>query len=107
MTALAAPEVPWAVSAADKVKYDTIFDQMGPEGGTVSGAKVAPVLKRSGLPTATLHTVWSLVDVHKDGQLDRDWFAVAMFLTMRTKRGEPMPPKDQPLPIEIVPPSHR
>ena len=80
---------------------------MGPDGGKVSGAKVAPVLKRSGLPTATLHTVWALVDVEKDGFLDRDWFAVAMYLTMRTKRGEPLPPKDEPLPIELVPPAHR
>ena len=43
---------------ADKQKYDSIFEQMQPEGGKVSGQKVAPVLKRSGLPNATLHTVW-------------------------------------------------
>ena len=96
------------MSAADKAKYDQIFEQMGPEeGGKVGGGKVAPVLKRSGLPTATLHTIWSLVDVSKDGELDSDWFAVAMYLAMRTKKGEPLPSKDQPLPVEIVPPSHR
>jgi len=96
--------VPWAVSEADKAKYDSIFVQMQPEGGKVSGAKVAPVLKRSGLPTSTLHTVWSLVDVKKDGQLDQDWFAVAMHLTMRTKRGETLP---KTLPLEFIPPSSR
>ena len=30
-----------------------------------------------------------------------------MYLTMRTKKGEALPSKDQPLPVEIVPPSHR
>ena len=46
----------------------------------------------------------SLVDVKKDGQLNQDWFAVAMHLTMRTKRGEPLP---KTLPLEFVPPSSR
>jgi len=97
-------EVPWAVSEADKAKYDSIFAQMQPEAGKVSGAKVAPVLKRSGLQNTTLHSIWSLVDVNKDGFLDDDWFAVAMHLTMRTKRGDPLP---KTLPLDCVPPSAR
>ena len=47
--------------------------------------------------------LWNLVDVNS-GVLDRDYFAVAMHLTMRTKRGQPLPTT---LPPELVPPAHR
>ena len=97
-------DAPWAVSEADRAKYETIFLQMQPDDGKVPGTKVAPVLKRSGLPTATLHAVWALVDVGNAGKLDADWFAVAMHLTMQTKRGEPLP---KTLPPECVPPKDR
>ena len=40
----------------------------------------------------------------KDGVLDADYFAVAMHLTMKTKRGGDLPEK---LPPELVPPAHR
>uniref|UniRef100_A0A7S4B5X4 Uncharacterized protein n=1 Tax=Chrysotila carterae TaxID=13221 RepID=A0A7S4B5X4_CHRCT len=96
--------IPWAVGEADKQKYDSIFAQMQPDNGKVSGAKVAPVLKRSGLPNSTLHAIWSLVDVNKDGFLDDEWFAVAMHLTMRIKRGDPLPKE---LPTEYIPPAAR
>mmetsp|Transcript_44414 Transcript_44414/g.73687 ORF Transcript_44414/g.73687 Transcript_44414/m.73687 type:complete len:647 (+) Transcript_44414:152-2092(+) len=102
---VASADVSWVVSTADKAKYDSIFAQMQPDdNGKVSGAKVAPVLKRSMLPNGTLHSIWSLVDVNKDGQLDQDFFAVAMHLTMRAKRGDPLP---KVLPVEFLPPSAR
>ena len=44
---------------------------------------------------------WSPAD---PGKLDADWFAVAMHLTMQTKRGEPLP---KTLPPECVPPKDR
>ena len=65
--AAAAASAPWAVSASDKAKFDKIFAQMAPEDGLVSGAKVAPVLKRSDLTNEMLRDVWNLVDVSKDG----------------------------------------
>ena len=95
---------PWAVTKADKSKYDSIFEQMQPEDGKVGGSKVAPVLKRSGLDQAVLRDIWYLVDVNEDGLLDADWFAVAMHLTMKTKRGEPLPLS---LPEALIPPSCR
>ena len=95
---------PWAVTRADKSKYDSIFEQMQPEDGKVGGSKVAPVLKRSGLDQAVLRDIWNLVDVNEDGLLDADWFAVAMHLTMKTKKGEPLPPS---LPEALIPPSCR
>ena len=62
----------WGVSASEKAKFDAIFAQMSPEKGLVSGAVVAPVLKKSGLDTGTLRDIWNLVDVSKDGVLDAD-----------------------------------
>jgi len=96
--------VAWAVTSAEKSKYDSIFSQMQPEGGRVSGGQVAPVLKRSGLETSTLKLIWNLVDVNNLGTLDADWFAVAMNLTMRVKRGGTLP---DTLPADLVPPKDR
>ena len=95
---------PWTVSSKEKAKYDTIFEGMSPNDGKVSGSKIAPVLKRSGLPTATLHNIWNLVDVAQDGALNSEWFAVAMHLTMKTKRGEPLA---ETLSADLIPPSAR
>jgi len=103
-TAALVMSVTWAVTAAEKAKYDSIFQQMQPEEGRVGGNKVAPVLKRSGLSTEVLRDIWNLVDMHEDGFLDADWFAVAMHLTMKTKRGEPIP---ESLPVALIPPSCR
>ena len=61
--ALIKMESAWAISTAEKAKYDSIFGQMQPEDGRVGGAKVAPVLKRSGLSNAVLRDIWNLVDV--------------------------------------------
>ena len=103
-SAASVPDIKWAVGAADKAKYDGIFAQMQPEDGLVGGAKVAPVLKKSGLTQDVLRDIWTLVDVAKDGVLDADWFAVAMHLAMRAKRGHPLP---EALPMELVPPKDR
>ena len=48
--------------------------------------------------------VRNLVDVNKNGVLDADYFAVAMHLTMKTKRGQPLPESLTP---ELIPPAHR
>ena len=70
----------------------------------VSGTKVAPVLKRSELTNDMLRDIWNLVDTSKDGMLDADYFAVAMHLTMKAKRGQPLP---ETLTLELIPPKHR
>jgi len=95
------------VQAAELAKYDAIFDVAKEPNGKIGGAKAAAVLRRSGLPNATLYQVWSLVDVHTAGEVDREWFALAMFMTARAKRGQPLPRTDEPLPMEMVPPSQR
>uniref|UniRef100_A0A8C6BZB0 Epidermal growth factor receptor pathway substrate 15 n=1 Tax=Monodon monoceros TaxID=40151 RepID=A0A8C6BZB0_MONMO len=99
-----AAELPWAVKSEDKAKYDAIFDSLSPVNGFLSGDKVKPVLLNSKLPVDILGRVWELSDIDHDGMLDRDEFAVAMFLVYCALEKEPVPVS---LPPALVPPSKR
>uniref|UniRef100_A0A8C3YDA5 Epidermal growth factor receptor pathway substrate 15 n=1 Tax=Catagonus wagneri TaxID=51154 RepID=A0A8C3YDA5_9CETA len=99
-----AVELPWAVKTEDKAKYDAIFDSLSPVNGFLSGDKVKPVLLNSKLPVDILGRVWELSDIDHDGMLDRDEFAVAMFLVYCALEKEPVP---MSLPPALVPPSKR
>ncbi|VTJ59026.1 Hypothetical predicted protein [Marmota monax] len=99
-----ASELPWAVKSEDKAKYDAIFDSLSPVDGFLSGDKVKPVLLNSKLPVEILGRVWELSDIDHDGKLDRDEFAVAMFLVYSALEKEPVP---MALPPALVPPSKR
>uniref|UniRef100_A0A8D2D6W2 Epidermal growth factor receptor pathway substrate 15 n=1 Tax=Sciurus vulgaris TaxID=55149 RepID=A0A8D2D6W2_SCIVU len=96
-----ATELPWAVKCEDKAKYDAIFDSLSPVDGFLSGDKVKPVLLNSKLPVEILGR---LSDIDHDGKLDRDEFAVAMFLVYCALEKEPVP---MVLPPALVPPSKR
>uniref|UniRef100_A0A0F7ZB93 Epidermal growth factor receptor pathway substrate 15 n=1 Tax=Crotalus adamanteus TaxID=8729 RepID=A0A0F7ZB93_CROAD len=100
----APPDIPWAVKVEDKAKYDAIFDSLNPVSGLLSGDKVKPVLLNSKLPVDVLGRVWELSDIDHDGMLDRDEFAVAMFLVYCALEKEPVP---MSLPPALVPPSKR
>ncbi|XP_051855672.1 epidermal growth factor receptor substrate 15 isoform X1 [Antechinus flavipes] len=100
----ASPELPWAVKSEEKAKYDAIFDSLNPVSGLLSGEKVKPVLLNSKLPVDILGRVWELSDIDHDGMLDRDEFAVAMFLVYCALEKEPVP---MSLPPALVPPSKR
>ncbi|XP_046893170.1 epidermal growth factor receptor substrate 15 isoform X2 [Hypomesus transpacificus] len=95
---------PWVVKAEEKLKFDAIFDSLSPAGGMLSGDKVKPVLLNSKLPVDVLGRVWELSDLDRDGMLDRDEFAVAMYLVYRALEGESVP---MSLPPPLVPPSKR
>ncbi|CAB1331920.1 unnamed protein product [Coregonus sp. 'balchen'] len=95
---------PWVVKTEEKLKFDAIFDSLSPVSGMLSGEKVKPVLLNSKLPVDVLGRVWELSDLDRDGMLDRDEFAVAMYLVYRALEGEPVP---MSLPAPLVPPSKR
>uniref|UniRef100_A0A674E437 Epidermal growth factor receptor pathway substrate 15 n=1 Tax=Salmo trutta TaxID=8032 RepID=A0A674E437_SALTR len=88
----------------EKLKFDAIFESLSPVGGMLSGEKVKPVLLNSKLPVDVLGRVWELSDLDRDGMLDRDEFAVVMYLVYRALEGEPVP---MSLPATLVPPSKR
>ncbi|KAF7667084.1 hypothetical protein LDENG_00078860 [Lucifuga dentata] len=100
----ATTEIPWVVKPEEKMKFDAIFDSLAPVGGILTGEKVKPVLLNSKLPVDILGRVWELSDLDKDGMLDKDEFAVAMYLVYRALEGEPVP---MSLPPPLVPPSKR
>uniref|UniRef100_A0A8B9R0M0 Epidermal growth factor receptor pathway substrate 15 n=1 Tax=Anas platyrhynchos TaxID=8839 RepID=A0A8B9R0M0_ANAPL len=104
LNATASSDVPWAVKPEDKAKYDAIFDSLNPINGLLSGDKVKPVLLNSKLPVDILGRVWELSDIDRDGMLDRDEFAVAMFLVYCALEKEPVP---MSLPAALVPLSKR
>uniref|UniRef100_A0AAR2KGC8 Epidermal growth factor receptor pathway substrate 15 n=1 Tax=Pygocentrus nattereri TaxID=42514 RepID=A0AAR2KGC8_PYGNA len=95
---------PWVVKVGDKLKFDAIFDSLSPVGGMLTGDKVKPVLLNSKLPVDVLGRVWELSDIDRDGMLDKDEFAVAMYLVYRALENEPVPVA---LPPSLVPPSKR
>ncbi|XP_058245312.1 epidermal growth factor receptor substrate 15 isoform X2 [Hemibagrus wyckioides] len=95
---------PWMVKPEEKVKFDAIFDSLSPVGGMLTGDKVKPVLLNSKLPVDVLGRVWELSDIDRDGMLDKDEFAVAMYLVYRALENEPVP---MVLPPALIPPSKR
>ncbi|XP_018113905.1 epidermal growth factor receptor substrate 15 isoform X2 [Xenopus laevis] len=97
-------DIPWAVKPDEKAKYDAIFDSLNPVNGFLSGDKVKPVLLNSKLSVDILGRVWELSDIDHDGLLDRDEFAVAMFLVYSALENEPVPIS---LPPTLVPQSKR
>ena len=59
-------------------------------------------MMRSKLPNSVLRRVWNLADIDGDGMLDRDEFAVAMFLIDHKIGGNDIPGS---LPERLIPPS--
>ena len=57
---------------------------------------------RSKLPNSVLRRIWNLSDIDQDGMLDRDEFAVAMFLIDHKIGGNDIPDS---LPDRLIPPS--
>ncbi|XDV49313.1 hypothetical protein PO909_018588 [Leuciscus waleckii] len=97
-------DCPWIVKADEKLKFDAIFESLSPAGGMLTGDKVKPVLLNSKLPVDVLGRVWELSDIDRDGMLDKDEFAVAMYLVYRALESEPVP---MSLPAALIPPSKR
>ena len=59
---------------------------------------------KSKLPNSVLKRIWTLADIDQDGMLDRDEFAVAMFLVDRKLAGDDLPDK---LSEKLIPPSKK
>ncbi|POS76531.1 UBA/TS-N domain-containing protein [Diaporthe helianthi] len=97
---------PWLITAADKQRFDVIYDGLDKtKKGFITGEEAVPFLSQSNLPEAALANIWDLADINSEGRLSRDEFAVAMYLIrqQRMKQGE-LP---QALPANLIPPSMR
>lgn len=99
----------WAIGTREKDTFDQVFSTLDTENrGYITGAQAVGFFSDSRLPEDVLAQIWHLADIHSEGRLNRDEFAVAMFLIrqQRTKR-DPRDTLPQKLPPNLMPPSMR
>ncbi|KAH8400918.1 hypothetical protein KR009_001799 [Drosophila setifemur] len=81
----------WTIGVIDRLKYEQLFESLGPQHGMLPGNKVKGVLMDSKLPMNILGTIWDLADQDKDGNLDKHEFIVAMHLVYQTLQKRTVP----------------
>ncbi|OQV06200.1 hypothetical protein CLAIMM_10811 isoform 1 [Cladophialophora immunda] len=100
---------PWAITPADKARFDSIFATVDRQGrGFITGEQAVEFFGNARLPEEILAQIWDLADINSEGQLNRDEFAVAMYLIRQqrgTKDGRGILPST--LPPALIPPSMR
>jgi hypothetical protein len=94
----------WIVGSTKKNEFDAKFNSAPLSNGKLLGSAAKEVLGSSGLPNTVLFKIWALADIDKDGALDSDEFAVAMFLVEDCNAGKQLP---EVLPPSYVPPRKR
>lgn len=102
--ALGAETDNWVVEEF-KEEYDILFQSLGPKGGKINGAVAKREMVKSKLQNTVLGKIWTLSDIDRDGQLDKDEFALAMYL-IKVKLDDDDDLPDE-LPIHLIPPSKR
>ncbi|KAI9814015.1 MAG: hypothetical protein M1827_003479 [Pycnora praestabilis] len=99
----------WAISPHDKAQFDIIYASVDKANrGFITGEQAVGFFGNSRLPEEVLATIWDLADINSEGQLNRDEFAVAMYL-IRQQRGKRDGRGSLPmtLPPSLIPPSMR
>ncbi|XP_060702389.1 epidermal growth factor receptor substrate 15-like 1 isoform X6 [Hemiscyllium ocellatum] len=98
--------VNWVVPSNDKMRYDDIFLKIDLDmDGYVSGLEVKDIFMQSALHQNILAHIWALADTKQIGKLNREQFALAMYLIQQKVSKGIDPP--QMLTPEMVPPSER
>eukprot|EP01068_Selenidium_serpulae_P017172 Selendium_serpulae@DN6357_c0_g1_i1.p1 len=96
-------EKKYLVNPPDVNLYRADFEGIGPDDyGLITGQQAKPDLVRSRLPSATLHRVWNLADVTRDGALDLYEYSLARHFIQMKLEGFDLP---RSLPDELKPPS--
>ncbi|KAH9845239.1 putative calcium-binding protein [Teratosphaeria destructans] len=95
------------ITPQEKVKYDQFFASIDTQGrGILTGEQAVSFFSDSRLPEETLAQIWDLADINSEGQLNKDEFAVAMYL-IRQQRAPNPSPLPAFLPPALMPPSMR
>ncbi|KAI5301077.1 hypothetical protein KEM56_001992, partial [Ascosphaera pollenicola] len=102
----AAGGLEWLITPVLKQQFDAIFGSIDKtNSGFISGDQAVGFFSRANLDENTLAQIWDLADIDSDGQLNRDEFAVAMYLIRQQRAGkDPLPVA---LPPALIPPSMR
>ncbi len=101
--------IDWAISPQDKAQFDNIYTSVDKANrGFITGEQAVAFFSNSRLPEDILAQIWDLADIKSEGQLNRDEFAVAMYL-IRQQRGKRDGRSVLPstLPADLIPPSMR
>ena len=99
--------LPWLITPQEKSSYDRFFSEIDKSGrGLISGEQAVDFFQNSNLPEDTLASIWDLADINSEGHLNRDEFAVAMYL-IRQQRAQNAQPLPAFLPPALIPPSMR
>jgi epidermal growth factor receptor substrate 15 len=97
----------WLVTAREKASYDNLFEKVDSQHlGYITGDQAVVFFTESGLPAPVLAQIWDLANIRRIDQLNRDEFAVAMYLIRKKGRS---PQEDLPaeVPPNLIPPSLR
>lgn len=96
----------WLISPQEKAHFDSIFETVDTaKVGLITGDQAVGFFMKAQLAEEVLAQIWDLADIDADGQLNRDEFAVAMYLVRLQRSGkEPLP---QVLPPALIPPTMR
>lgn len=70
----------WTIGPTARCTFDRAFEKLSGPMNKIPGSSVKPIFLKSGLSADQLHKIWELSDVDEDGALDRNEFAIAMFL---------------------------
>jgi len=82
----------WIIQPAEKAKYDELFKSNDlDKDGYITGDQAKVLFSRCGLPLPDLSRIWLLSDLTQDHQLDRQEFAIAMFLINVRLRQKELP----------------
>ncbi|XP_043261752.1 epidermal growth factor receptor substrate 15-like 1 isoform X2 [Colletes gigas] len=97
--------VQWVVSSEEQIAADKLFLQADLDmDGYVSGIEIKDVFLQSGLPQIVLADIWGLCDTCQSGKLNKEQFALAMWLIKQKLRGVDPPASLTP---DMIPPSMR
>ncbi|POR37405.1 Putative calcium-binding protein [Tolypocladium paradoxum] len=96
----------WAVTAADKERFDQIYATLDKtKKGYITGDEAVPFFSQSNLSEDALAQIWDLADFDSQGHLTPEGFAVAMFLIRQQRSRSTALPST--LPTNLIPPSMR
>nr|XP_033812379.1 epidermal growth factor receptor substrate 15-like 1 isoform X4 [Geotrypetes seraphini] len=96
----------WVVPMSEKLRYDDIFLKTDLDmDGYVSGQEVKDIFIQSCLSQNILAHIWALADTKQIGKLNKEQFALAMYLIQQKVSKGIDPP--QVLSPEMIPPGER
>lgn len=99
----------WLITPSDKGRFDQLYEELDKtKKGYITGEEAVPFFSQSNLSEDALAQIWDLADIRSEGRLNKDEFAVAMYLIrqQRTKR-DGVNTLPAVLPASLIPPSLR